>query len=259
MESPVDERSDLGGLRRRAGAPHARWRQELGNVTPQDMPEWIQINSIDASPHDAATAYVAATMYQSDDFRPYLYKTTDYGKTWKKIVNGIPDERLHARDPRRSESQGPAGGGHGVRPVPFIRRRRELEAVPAESAGHVRSPTCVSQAREGTGGGNAGARVLGSGRHAAALPVDGTRRPRMCRPVQAEGHVSLRRGRARRGGGGRARPASARIRRAARWSTTRSRTKPQDDVTLEFLDPPGSWSTNFPAKPPAASRPPRGR
>ena len=60
------------------------------NVTPKDMPEWIQINSIDASAHDAGTAYVAATMYKSDDFRPYLYKTSDYGKTWKKIVNGIP-------------------------------------------------------------------------------------------------------------------------------------------------------------------------
>ncbi len=60
------------------------------NVTPKDMPEWTQINSIDASAHDAGTAYVAATMYKSDDFRPYLYKTTDYGQTWKKIVNGIP-------------------------------------------------------------------------------------------------------------------------------------------------------------------------
>ena len=64
------------------------------NVTPKDMPEWIQINSIDASAHDAGTAYVAATMYKSDDFRPYLYKTSDYGKTWKKIVNGIPDQRI---------------------------------------------------------------------------------------------------------------------------------------------------------------------
>src|SRR5580698_3705316 len=60
------------------------------NVTPKDMPEWIQINSIDTSAFDAGTAYVAATMYKSDDFRPYLYKTSDYGKTWKKIVNGIP-------------------------------------------------------------------------------------------------------------------------------------------------------------------------
>jgi photosystem II stability/assembly factor-like uncharacterized protein len=62
------------------------------NVTPPKdiLPEWSQINVIEPSPHDPATAYVAATMYKSDDFRPYLYKTSDYGKTWKKIVNGIP-------------------------------------------------------------------------------------------------------------------------------------------------------------------------
>ena len=74
------------------------------NVTPKDMPEWIQINSIDASPHDAGTAYVAATMYKSDDFRPYLYKTSDYGKTWTKIVNGIPPHaftRVIREDPNR--------------------------------------------------------------------------------------------------------------------------------------------------------------
>ncbi len=72
------------------------------DVTPKDMPEWIQINSIDASAHDPGTAYVAATMYKSDDFRPYLYKTTDYGKTWQKIVNGIPDHsftRVVREDP----------------------------------------------------------------------------------------------------------------------------------------------------------------
>lgn len=61
------------------------------NVTPKDMPEWIQINSIEASAHDPATAYIAATMYKSDDFRPYIYKTNDYGKTWSKIVDGIPE------------------------------------------------------------------------------------------------------------------------------------------------------------------------
>ena len=74
------------------------------NVTPPGMPEWIRINSIDASPHDAGTAYVAATNYQLDDFRPYLYKTTDYGKTWKKIVNGIPNNaftRVVREDPNR--------------------------------------------------------------------------------------------------------------------------------------------------------------
>ncbi|HEX8709534.1 MAG TPA: hypothetical protein VF723_14915, partial [Pyrinomonadaceae bacterium] len=74
------------------------------NVTPQGMPEWIQINSLDASPFDPATAYVAATMYKSDDFRPYLYKTSDYGKSWKKITSGIPDTaftRVIREDPNR--------------------------------------------------------------------------------------------------------------------------------------------------------------
>jgi photosystem II stability/assembly factor-like uncharacterized protein len=61
------------------------------NVTPKAMPEWIQINAIDASPHEKGTAWIAATMYKSEDFRPYIYKTTDYGKTWTKLVNGIPD------------------------------------------------------------------------------------------------------------------------------------------------------------------------
>jgi photosystem II stability/assembly factor-like uncharacterized protein len=76
------------------------------NVTPpkEIMPEWIQINSLDASPFDAATAYVAATMYKHDDYKPYLYKTSDYGKTWKKITNGIPDgafTRVIREDPNK--------------------------------------------------------------------------------------------------------------------------------------------------------------
>lgn len=61
------------------------------NVTPKDAPDWIRINCIAASPFDPGTAYVAATMYLSDDFHPFLWRTTDYGKTWTKIVNGIPD------------------------------------------------------------------------------------------------------------------------------------------------------------------------
>lgn len=74
------------------------------NVTPKDLPEWIQINSIEASPNDAGTAYFAATAYKSDDFKPYIYKTNDYGKTWKKIVSGIPNDaftRVVREDPNR--------------------------------------------------------------------------------------------------------------------------------------------------------------
>ncbi|HKB64339.1 MAG TPA: hypothetical protein VKC61_00695 [Pyrinomonadaceae bacterium] len=76
------------------------------DVTPKKdlMPEWIQINSIEASPHDPATAYVAATMYKWDDNKPYLYKTSDFGKTWKEITNGIPTTtftRVIREDPNK--------------------------------------------------------------------------------------------------------------------------------------------------------------
>jgi hypothetical protein len=59
---------------------------------------------IECSPHDPATVYVAATRYQLDDFRPYLYKTSDYGRTWAKITNGIPENdftRCIREDPVR--------------------------------------------------------------------------------------------------------------------------------------------------------------
>ena len=74
------------------------------NVTPPGMPDFIMVNSIEASPSDPATAYFAATNYKQDDQKPYLYKTNDYGKTWKKIVNGIPDTdftRVIREDPNR--------------------------------------------------------------------------------------------------------------------------------------------------------------
>ena len=64
------------------------------NVTPKGMPEWMMINSVDPSPFDAGTCYVAGTRYKMGDFRPYLYKTTDYGVTWKQINQGIPNEHF---------------------------------------------------------------------------------------------------------------------------------------------------------------------
>ena len=63
------------------------------NVTPPDMPEWAQVNSIEVHPTEKGGLYVAATRYKLDDFRPYIFKTMDYGKTWTKIVDGI--DRKH--------------------------------------------------------------------------------------------------------------------------------------------------------------------
>lgn len=64
--------------------------QSWVNVTPPDLPEWSFVRTVEPSPHDPATLYLAATRYKLDDPAPYLYKTTDYGQTWTKIVSGIP-------------------------------------------------------------------------------------------------------------------------------------------------------------------------
>ncbi len=72
------------------------------NVTIPDLPEFAMISIIDPSAHDPATAYVAATRYKLSDHQPYLYKTTDYGRNWSKITNGIPDNdftRVIREDP----------------------------------------------------------------------------------------------------------------------------------------------------------------
>lgn len=78
--------------------------QNWENVTPKGMPEWMMINSIEPSAFDAGTCYVAGTKYKTGDFAPYLYKTTDYGKTWKKITDGINPEhftRVLREDPKK--------------------------------------------------------------------------------------------------------------------------------------------------------------
>src|SRR5712672_3456599 len=74
------------------------------NVTPKDLPEWSRISLIEASPHDAGTAYVAIDRHQNDDLAPYIYKTSNYGATWTRITQGIPDgafARAVREDPQR--------------------------------------------------------------------------------------------------------------------------------------------------------------
>jgi photosystem II stability/assembly factor-like uncharacterized protein len=85
-------------------------------ITPQGMPHFARISLIEASPHAAGKAYLAAKNYQLDDRKPYIYKTTDYGKTWTKIVKGIPDnDYVHAvrEDPVRPGLLF-AGTEHGI-------------------------------------------------------------------------------------------------------------------------------------------------
>jgi photosystem II stability/assembly factor-like uncharacterized protein len=62
----------------------ANWK----NVTPKDMPRFGLVNTIDPSPHDAGRAFLAVTAYRTDDYRPYIFRTDDYGQTWALVSNG---------------------------------------------------------------------------------------------------------------------------------------------------------------------------
>ena len=70
------------------------WR----DVTPPDLPEWAFIRTVEPSPHDPATLYVAATRYKLDDNAPYLYRTADYGESWEAITGSAGDSAIPADD-----------------------------------------------------------------------------------------------------------------------------------------------------------------
>lgn len=66
----------------------ANWQ----NVTPSGMGDWPMISIIEASSHDIDTAYLAVNRYKMDDFKPYIYRTRDRGRSWDLVVNGIADD-----------------------------------------------------------------------------------------------------------------------------------------------------------------------
>jgi photosystem II stability/assembly factor-like uncharacterized protein len=74
------------------------------NITPKKMPEWMMINCIEVDPFTKGGAYLVGTKYKSGDYKPYIYKTENYGKSWKQITNGIAEEdftRALRADPKR--------------------------------------------------------------------------------------------------------------------------------------------------------------
>jgi photosystem II stability/assembly factor-like uncharacterized protein len=74
------------------------------NVTPKTLPDWALISYVEPSHFDPGTCYVSATRYKTDDNKPYIFKTTDYGKTWDLITNGLPPDtynRCVREDPNK--------------------------------------------------------------------------------------------------------------------------------------------------------------
>ncbi len=67
--------------------------QHWSAVTPKGLPQWAKISSIEPSHAAAGTAYLSASRYGWDDFHPYVFETTDYGKHWTKVVSGLPDRQ----------------------------------------------------------------------------------------------------------------------------------------------------------------------
>ena len=76
------------------------------NVTPKDLPEWAMVTSIEVSAHNADTITFSAARHKLDDYAPYIYRSTDSGKTWKKVTAGIGADhfvRIVREDPVRKD------------------------------------------------------------------------------------------------------------------------------------------------------------
>jgi photosystem II stability/assembly factor-like uncharacterized protein len=73
------------------------------NVTPPELTPWSKLAQLDASHFDTATVYAAVNRFRLDDLHPYIYRTHDGGKSWQKIVTGLPDEPVNTvrEDPER--------------------------------------------------------------------------------------------------------------------------------------------------------------
>jgi hypothetical protein len=64
------------------------------NVTPRGLPKFVKITTIEDSPHRPGTAYLTGHRFLLNDFQPYIFKTSDYGKSWTRIANGIPADEI---------------------------------------------------------------------------------------------------------------------------------------------------------------------
>ena len=165
------------------------------NVTPRGLPAGGRVDSVEPSPHDAAAAYISVLRYQFGDWKPYIYKTENYGARWRLLTER---PQRHSGRPscagrtRRPGAAGAAVRGHRVRHVfVSLRRRREL--------GGRSSRTCRSRPVTDHQGGprrsrdlDDGSRILlGSRQHHHAASGAVARHGRRAGTVRAEGDRSL--------------------------------------------------------------------
>jgi photosystem II stability/assembly factor-like uncharacterized protein/chorismate mutase len=97
---------DISALAVSTADPHVIWAgsqdglvhvtvdggQHWQEVTPPQLTQWAEISSIEPSHVSAGTAYLTAQRYMWDDYRPYVYETTDYGRHWSVLTTGLPDD-----------------------------------------------------------------------------------------------------------------------------------------------------------------------
>ena len=108
------------------------WNNVTKNIP--GMPEWGTVACIEPGHFDAGTAYLVVDAHRLDDDRPYLWKTADFGKTWKSLAAELPAGRLSARGPRRPETPGPA--------LPRHRARRHVIRATTARPGRSCASTC---------------------------------------------------------------------------------------------------------------------
>ncbi len=159
------------------------------NVTPPDLPAFTRISLIEASPHDAGTAYLAGNRYQQDDRAPYVYRTARLRQDLDEDRQRPDGRRLRARDSRRQEAQGAAVPRHRDRHLRLVRRRRGVAVAAAGPAGHAGARHRGQERRPGDR--DARPIVLRDGQHrraAADLPRDDQRAGRavQARPTRRD-------------------------------------------------------------------------
>ena len=146
------------------------------NVTPPDLPEWSLIATIEPSPHAPGTVYLAATRYKLDDYRPYLYKTEDHGRTWRDLADGVPGRRDQPGDPGRPRPPRSPLRRDGDGRRSLLGRRPDVAPGPWNLP--VSSGLRPGDQGQRSGGGDPRAVLLDPGRPDPAPRADGWKLPR---------------------------------------------------------------------------------